>query len=395
MKYTSALILIGVALIGATIVDYLATWPYIMTPLYAIPVLIAAYSLPPRGVTAIAALVAGVNLLSGWLEGTPIEVVLLYTSGLLISAYLAIALAAQRQATAQQARIAGQHAEATELERRRLQEFMGMVAHDLRNPLAAILGSLQILTQQATHRPSARTQRLLQLIEAAAHSMSRLLNDLRDASMTGAGRFDVCTAQNDLVAIARRVVELQQAPAADHRLVLDAPARLEGVWDGERLDQLLTNLVSNAIKYSPAGTEVHVSVRGGAGEARVCVSDHGVGLDPDQVKRLFQPFTRLYPGQEVRGVGLGLYISKAIVEAHGGRIWVESAPGQGSTFTVALPLVFHRCVQSATADAACSPGNGRYPSNEPTTAASSQGSAISTLGPEGTPASRPYRSVRP
>jgi signal transduction histidine kinase len=120
-------------------------------------------------------------------------------------------------------------------------------------------------------------------------------------------------------------------------MILDAPEHLEGMWDGERLNQLLTNLISNAVKYSPAGGAVRVSVRGGAGEACVSVADHGIGLNPSEIQRLFQPFTRMYSHQEVEGVGLGLYISKAIVEAHGGRIWVESVPGQGSTFTVALP----------------------------------------------------------
>jgi signal transduction histidine kinase len=337
MKYVGTLILVSVALIGAIVIDYLATWPYLMTPLYAIPVLIAAYRLPRRGVVPIAALVIGINLVSGMLEGTPVEVVLLYTSGLLITVYLAIALAGQRQLSAQHARAAEQHAQAAELAHQRLQVFLGMVAHDLRSPLAAILGSLQMLTRQAPQAPPTREQRLLQLIETATQSMSRLLEDLRDASATGAGHFAVRAAQHDLVAIARRVVELQQAPAADHQVILDAPARLEGIWDGERLDQLLTNLVSNAIKYSPAGSEVQVSVRGGAGEACVRVSDHGIGLSADQIERLFQPFTRLYHGQEIQGAGLGLYISKAIVEAHGGRISVESAPGQGSTFMVTLP----------------------------------------------------------
>src|SRR5262249_22743963 len=152
-------------------------------------VLIAAYRLSPRGVAAIAVLVTGLNLVSGILEGTPIEVVLLYTSGLLITAYLATALAWQRQKTAQHARAAEQHAQAAELARQRLQEFLGMVAHDLRSPLAAVLGSLQILTRRAAQAPPTREQRLLQLIETATQSMSRLLDDLRDAGATGAGRF--------------------------------------------------------------------------------------------------------------------------------------------------------------------------------------------------------------
>jgi signal transduction histidine kinase len=123
-----------------------------------------------------------------------------------------------------------------------------------------------------------------------------------------------------------------------HHLVLEAPERLVGNWDGGRVGQLLANLVSNAIKYSPAGGEVRVALDCIGGEACVRVSDQGIGMSPDQIERLFQPFTRLYRGQEIHGLGLGLYISKAIAEAHGGRIWVESRPGQGSTFTVTLPL---------------------------------------------------------
>jgi signal transduction histidine kinase len=139
--------------------------------------------------------------------------------------------------------------------------------------------------------------------------------------------------------IARRVISIHQAATIGHQLILDAPEQLEGEWDGERVSQLLTNLVSNAIKYSPAGGEVRVAVREMAGQAVVSVSDQGIGLSGDQIERLFQPFTRLYSGRDIKGTGLGLYICKAIVEAHAGRIWVESTPGQGTTFTVTLPRV--------------------------------------------------------
>ena len=338
MKHFRALIPIGLTLIGAMVIDYLAPWPYIMTPLYAIPVLIAAYRLPPRGVAVIAGLAMIINLMSGLLEGTPLDVVLLYTSGLLITGYLSIALARQRQEIARYASVAEQHAQATELAHQRLQEFLAMVVHDLRNPLAAILGSLHMLQQSSTQTFPARQQQMLQLGAAAARSMDRLLDDLRDAGMIGAGHFAIRKAQADLVEIARRVAALQQTTATDHHLILESPEHLEGMWDGERLYQLLTNLISNAVKYSPAGGAVRVSVRGGAGEACVSVADHGIGLNPSEIQRLFQPFTRMHANQGIEGVGLGLYISKAIVEAHGGRIWVESVPGQGSTFTVALPL---------------------------------------------------------
>lgn len=337
MKHFSTLIMISLALIGAMIIDYLAPWPYVMTPLYIIPVLIAAYRLPPRGVALILTLATAINLASGLLEGTPLAVVLLYTSGLLIAGYLAIALTWQRQQTARYASVAEHHAEAAELAHQRLQEFMAMVAHDLSNPLAAILGSLQLFQQPTTQTLPALQQELLVLITAAARSMDRLLDDVRDASRIGAGSFAIHKSQTDLVAIARRVAALQQSTAPDHRLILDAPDHLEGMWDAERLNQLLANLISNAVKYSPAGGAVQVAVHGTSGEACVSVTDHGIGMYPSEIQRLFQPFTRLYRGEEIPGSGLGLYISKAIVEAQGGRIWVESVPGQGSTFTVALP----------------------------------------------------------
>ena len=335
MKHFRALIPIALALIGAMVIDYLAPWPYIMTPLYAIPVLIGTYRLPPRGIAMITTLAAVINLISGLLEGTPLAVVLLYTSGLLIIGYLSIALARQRQEIARYAGVAEHHAQATELAHQRLQEFLAMVVHDLRNPLAAILGSLQLLQQSATQTFPARQQQMLQLSVAAARSMERLLDDLRDAGTIGAGHFAIRKAQADLAEIARRVAALQQTTATHHHLILDSPEHLEGMWDGERLNQLLTNLISNAVKYSPAGSAVQVSVCGGAGEACVSVADHGMGLNPKQIQQLFQPFVRY--NQAIEGLGLGLYISKAIVESHGGRIWVESVPGQGSTFMVALP----------------------------------------------------------
>jgi signal transduction histidine kinase len=210
--------------------------------------------------------------------------------------------------------------------------------HDLRNPLAALRGHLQILSRSATSATPAKQQQVLRSIEAATKQMSRLVDDLGDVGAIGASRFAIRTALVDLVPIAQRVIALHQAATTSHHLVLEAPARLEGEWDGERLGQLLANLISNAIKYAPAGGEVRMVISCVAGKAIVRVSDQGIGLSPEQIGRLFQAFTRLYRGTEIKGSGLGLYISKAIVEAHGGQIRVDSEPDRGSTFTVTLPL---------------------------------------------------------
>jgi signal transduction histidine kinase len=326
-------------LLGAIIVDYLAPWPFVMTPLYAIPVLIAAHRLSPRAVGITAMLVTVVNLGSGLIQDTPLEVMLLYTSGLIMVAYLAISLARQRQRSAYYADEAERHAEMAEAAHQRLREFLGMITHDLRNPLTIILGYLQILGKRDAKTMPEQPRRALSSIEVAAHQIERLVNDLQDAGTIGTGHFSIQTARIDLLEVARRVMNMHQAATLSHQLILDAPEQLEGEWDGERVSQLLTNLVSNAIKYSPVGGEVRVTVREVAGEAVVSVSDQGIGLSREQIEQLFQPFTRLYSGREIKGTGLGLYICKAIVEAHAGRIWVESTPGQGSTFTVTLPCV--------------------------------------------------------
>jgi signal transduction histidine kinase len=268
--------------------------------------------------------------------------VLLYTSGLVMVAYLAVSLAWQRQRSAYYAAEAEQHAQAAEAAHQRLREFLGMITHDLRNPLTAILGYLQLLHRRSAEITSEPQRRALSSIEAATHEIDRLVNDLQDAGTIGTGRFSIQTAWIDLLEVARSVINMHQAVTIGHQLILDAPEQLEGEWDGERITQLLTNLVSNAIKYSPSGGEVRVTVREVAGEAVVSVSDQGIGLSREQIERLFQPFTRLYSGREIKGTGLGLYICKAIAEAHGGRIWVESKPGQGSTFSVALPWMTER-----------------------------------------------------
>lgn len=171
-----------------------------------------------------------------------------------------------------------------------------------------------------------------------ARRMDRLVDDLMDVSRIESGRFSVQPRPTDLVQIARSVVEVQQAATEKHRIVLEAPDRLEGMWDPDRLAQALTNLVSNAIKYSPGGGMVWVRVRADAAAAEVSVTDQGMGIYSEALPYLFQPYARLDHRKRVPGVGLGLYITKAIIEAHGGQIWASSpGPGRGSTFSFRLP----------------------------------------------------------
>lgn len=230
------------------------------------------------------------------------------------------------------------HVESAQASHQGLQQFLAMVAHDLRGPLTVVLGYTRLLQRAAEVSWSPTQQRQLAALERAAVTIQRLVDDILDAARIGGGRFRVQPAPMDLVETLHQVVEAQQMTTVTHSLVLQAPAHLEGVWDRLRIVQLFTNLISNAIKYSPHGGEVLIQVRRQDGTAITCVTDHGIGMAPSQIRRIFQPFARVGREQETAGMGLGLYIARGIVEAHQGRISVESVVGQGTTFCVTLPL---------------------------------------------------------
>jgi signal transduction histidine kinase len=143
-----------------------------------------------------------------------------------------------------------------------------------------------------------------------------------------------------LITLVRAAAAQAQATTQSHRLRVVAPEQpLHGWWDRDRLNQVLHNLLSNAIKYAPDGGDILIQVEARDQEAWVTIVDQGIGIPPDEVGHLFDRFyrTRAATGSRIEGLGLGLYISKGLVEAHGGRIWVESEVGRGSTFTFALP----------------------------------------------------------
>lgn len=219
--------------------------------------------------------------------------------------------------------------------REQLQRFLGMAAHDLRNPLTSILASAQLLERHGTS-PDHR-ERTAVMIANQARRMNAMVDALVDAARIGAGELKIQPAPMDLVALERQVIEARQVTTAQHHILLEAPERLEGTWDAARLEQAMDNLIGNAIKYSPNGGEVRIRIERQDSQALVSVSDQG--LRPEELTQLFQLFSRLGSAGTIEGSGLGLYIVRGIVEAHGGRIWAESAgPGQGSTFYLTLPL---------------------------------------------------------
>ncbi len=219
--------------------------------------------------------------------------------------------------------------------------FISVVSHELKTPVAIIRGYAETLQRPEARRNPRLVDELLEEIIEETERLSNLVDDLLDASRLEAGGLSFTEVEAvDLEAIAREVVERYSAQTPDHELVLDFADGFPTVdGDPARLEQVLDNLVSNAIKYSPQGGEVLVKGRFSPAEVTIAVQDRGVGIPLDEQRRIFERFYRV-EGPETRGVsgtGLGLYLVRAIVEAHGGHIDVESRLREGATFYVTLP----------------------------------------------------------
>jgi signal transduction histidine kinase/GAF domain-containing protein len=230
-------------------------------------------------------------------------------------------------------------------------EFLAISAHELKGPLTSIRGFAQLLrrgTKQAPHGIERRTDmQWVEKIETQSERLGRLIEELADAARADLGKFDLRLRLVPLGALLRRVAEAQQVTAERHKIVVDAPAT--GLFvrgDETRLEQVFGNLIANAIKYSPAGGEIAITTtitsvqehQSSASFVEVSIQDQGQGIAPRDLERIFTRFTRAENRRGVQGLGLGLYIARAIVEEHGGTIHAESkGPGQGSTFIVRLP----------------------------------------------------------
>lgn len=222
--------------------------------------------------------------------------------------------------------------------------FTSMLVHDLRSPLTAIRGYLELLRASAEAAPiSDRQGRYLGRIDQACQQMLRLIGEILDASKLEAGKLDLDRRSVDLAALGAAVVE-QLAPLAEQRritLTFEGAAGPPVTADPGRLEQVVMNLVGNALKFTPEGGVVTVEVADEGTESELSVTDNGPGITAEELPLLFERFSQGRAGRLTRdaGTGLGLVICRHIVEAHGGRIRVESQPGKGSRFAFRLPRI--------------------------------------------------------
>ena len=218
-------------------------------------------------------------------------------------------------------------------------EFVASVSHELRTPLTAVLGYLELLLDKFGLDPEIAEQ--LAVVERNARRLETLVADLLHVAQAREGGLTLQRDDVDVAGLLREAVEAARpgAVAGGVRLEVEAPDRLVAHVDGQRLRQVVDNLLSNGIKYTQPGGEVRAVLEQAGEDVRLRVADTGIGIAPGEVERVF---ARFYRGDEARrrqipGNGLGLNIVSAIVEAHGGTLGLDSEPGVGSTFRVTLP----------------------------------------------------------
>ncbi|AYQ26731.1 MULTISPECIES: hybrid sensor histidine kinase/response regulator [unclassified Polaromonas] len=223
-------------------------------------------------------------------------------------------------------------------------DFMSMVAHELRTPLNTLFLEAQLRKMQldrgnAAIFDAAYLKNMVARDQRQIQSMVRLIDDMLDVSRIRSNRLSIRPSEVDLHALLQRVVGnlANQAASAGSTITLESGPAITGTWDEFRIEQVVINLLTNALRYG-GGKPVKVRAVQSEEGVRIDVTDQGTGISSEDQKRIFEQFERAAGNDGTGGLGLGLFITQQLVEAHGGRICVQSAPGQGSTFSVTLPM---------------------------------------------------------
>jgi signal transduction histidine kinase len=220
-------------------------------------------------------------------------------------------------------------------------DVLAMVSHDLRDLLGAIVSSSSLVLRSAAAGEAGNMTRTgAERIQRYAERMKRLLDDLTDVARIDAGKLSLRPVPGNLAPLISEAVEALRGAATSKGLLFDLPFCEEpilSVFDADRVLQVLTNLIANAIKFTPAGGRIRVECGHSDEMAKISVTDTGPGIAPDLLEAIFERF-RQGENPERRGLGLGLYISRTLIEAQQGKIWAESTPGHGTTVSFTLPL---------------------------------------------------------
>jgi PAS domain S-box-containing protein len=279
------------------------------------------------------------------IDGAPYELDLEFTRPDGSTRWCAARGEAVRDATDQIVGINGTIADIThikEIERLR-QEWTSIIAHDMRQPIGVISTASAIIPELREDERE-EEQEMVQRIRSASRALVRMVDDLLDMSLLEARRLKLERKWTDPELLVRETVERLQEPARA-RVKTHASGQATSVCiDAMRINQVLGNLLSNALKYGDPNTAIDVRLERGDSDIEIAVTNFGKGIEPDELPRLFDRFVRskTTQGSGVSGLGLGLYISRGIVEAHGGRMWAESVPGETTTFHIALPATMLR-----------------------------------------------------
>jgi PAS domain S-box-containing protein len=230
----------------------------------------------------------------------------------------------------------------TELKRleRMRDEFLSTAAHELKTPITSIKGYAQLLNRWAPGGHEPREGKAFQVLNRQSDRLNELVQELLEVSRLQLGRLNLRRQRFDLCELVDEVLERMRGVSAQHRLVFehDGPVTVDADWD--RLDQVLSNLLDNAIKFSPDGGIIQVSVTTRDATAVVSVRDQGMGIPQERQGQLFERFYRAHEGlaSDRGGMGIGLHLSEQLMQRHGGRLWFESEEGKGSTFSFSLAL---------------------------------------------------------
>lgn len=220
-------------------------------------------------------------------------------------------------------------------------EFVSMVSHELRAPLTNINGSLELLLQGDTPCYDRGQREMLQIVQEQTMRLTRLVQGILNVSRIEAGKLVLQPQAFNIVALIEKVIGVWDSRGVANHIEHPKTLNLPSVWaDRDRTEEILFNLIDNAIKYSPEGAAIRIEAESDGRFAVVSVSDRGIGIPPDEVDKIFEKFHRVdrRDATENYGHGLGLYICRRLVQAQGGKIWAESVLGAGSTFRFSLPL---------------------------------------------------------